>query len=61
MLAWPEVAVDGVGWVPLDPAGAASGAGPAPSPLAESTAKARDDLPPPDEKLADPPVAEMPR
>lgn len=25
VLAWPEVAVAGVGWVPLDPAGAASG------------------------------------
>lgn len=58
-LAWPEVAVDGVGWVPLDPAGAASGADAAPSPLAEVTAKARTELPPLDEKLPDPPVAEL--
>jgi hypothetical protein len=57
--AWPEVAVDGVGWVPLDPAGAASGADAAPSPLAEVTAKARTELPPLDEKLPDPPVAEL--
>lgn len=60
VLAWPEVAVDGVGWVPLDPVGAASDTGSAPSPLAESMARAREDLPPPNEKLADPPVAEMP-
>jgi protein-glutamine gamma-glutamyltransferase len=57
VLAWPEVAVAGVGWVPLDPAGAASGAGPAPSRLAEVTEKARADLPAPDEKVPDPPVA----
>lgn len=56
VFAWPEVAVAGVGWVPLDPAGAASGAGPAPSTLAQVTAKARADLPPPDEKLPDPDV-----
>jgi hypothetical protein len=60
VLAWPEVAVAGVGWVPLDPAGTASDAGPARSPLAEVTAKARANLPPPDEKLADPPVAALP-
>jgi hypothetical protein len=56
VLVWPEVAVDGVGWVPLDPVGAARGAGPAPSPLAEVTEKARADLPPPNERLPDPPV-----
>ncbi|MEU4744418.1 transglutaminaseTgpA domain-containing protein [Actinosynnema sp. NPDC023658] len=57
VLAWPEVAVEGVGWVPLDPAGTASGAGPAPTGLAEVTAKARAELPPPNEKLPDPPVS----
>jgi transglutaminase-like putative cysteine protease len=56
VLAWPEVAVDGVGWVPLDPAGAASGAGPAPSPLAQVTDQARAALPPPDRTLPDPPL-----
>ncbi|MBP2337310.1 hypothetical protein JOF41_003488 [Saccharothrix coeruleofusca] len=56
VLAWPEVAVEGVGWVPLDPAGTASDAGPAPTKLAEVMAKARAELPPPDEKLPDPPV-----
>ena len=60
VLAWPEVAVAGVGWVPLDPTGSATDAGPARSPLAEVTAKARADLPPPNEKLEDPPVADLP-
>jgi protein-glutamine gamma-glutamyltransferase len=55
VLAWPEVAVAGVGWVPLDPVGAASGAGPAPSRLAQLTAKARAALPPPTE-MPDPPL-----
>jgi len=60
VLAWPEVAIDGVGWVPLDPAGAASGAGPAPaSPLAEVTEQARAALPAPDQKLPEPPVAPL--
>jgi transglutaminase-like putative cysteine protease len=48
-LAWPEVAVDGVGWVPLDPTGAASGTGSAPKGLAGATAQARADLPPPED------------
>jgi transglutaminase-like putative cysteine protease len=48
-LAWPEVAVDGVGWVPLDPAGAKSGTGAAPKGLAEVTAQAREQLPPTDD------------
>jgi hypothetical protein len=56
VLAWPEVAVAGVGWVPLDPIGEASRAGSAPAtPLAQVTAKARADLPPPDER-PDPPL-----
>ncbi|SMD24554.1 transglutaminase family protein [Kibdelosporangium aridum] len=49
ILAWPEVAVAGIGWVPLDPVGGAAGAGPAPSRLAEITAKARAELPPPNQ------------
>jgi transglutaminase-like putative cysteine protease len=57
VLAWPEVAVDGVGWVPLDPTGAASGAGPSPSPLAEAMEKTRAELPPPNTTLPDPPVS----
>ncbi|RKT69178.1 transglutaminase superfamily protein [Saccharothrix variisporea] len=57
VLAWPEVAVEGVGWVPLDPAGAASDAGPASTPLAEVVAKARTELPPPTQPLPDPPVS----
>jgi protein-glutamine gamma-glutamyltransferase len=57
VLAWPEVAVEGVGWVPLDPAGTTSDAGPAPTKLAEVMAKARAELPPPNEQLPDPPVS----
>ncbi|HYQ68811.1 transglutaminase-like domain-containing protein [Actinophytocola sp.] len=53
VLAWPEVAVEGVGWVPLDPAGTPSGSGVRPKGLAEVTAQARENLPPP-EKLRDP-------
>ncbi|WP_433260564.1 transglutaminaseTgpA domain-containing protein [Actinosynnema sp. CS-041913] len=55
VLAWPEVAVAGVGWVPLDPAGAASGAAPAQSRLAQVTARARAELPPPEQR-SDPPL-----
>ncbi|WP_406631308.1 transglutaminaseTgpA domain-containing protein [Amycolatopsis sp. WGS_07] len=48
VLAWPEVAVAGVGWVPLDPAGAASsGTGQPAGALAQVTAQARAELPPP--------------
>ncbi|WP_410602951.1 transglutaminase-like domain-containing protein [Amycolatopsis sp. lyj-90] len=54
--AWPEVAVAGVGWVPLDPAGGAShGAAAAAGALAQATDQARDDLPPP-QRLRDPEV-----
>jgi transglutaminase-like putative cysteine protease len=45
-LAWPEVAVEGVGWVPLDPAGTPSGDGVEAKGLAEVTAQARENLPP---------------
>ncbi|MFI0453565.1 transglutaminaseTgpA domain-containing protein [Actinomadura sp. 6N118] len=53
--AWPEVAVKGVGWVPLNPAGTAEAAGAGGGGLAESTQKLRDELPPP-EDLSEPPV-----
>jgi transglutaminase-like putative cysteine protease len=47
VLAWPEVAVAGAGWVPLDPTGATrlGGAG-GPAGLSEVTARARAQLPP---------------
>ncbi|UOZ07781.1 DUF3488 and transglutaminase-like domain-containing protein [Amycolatopsis sp. WQ 127309] len=52
VLAWPEVAVTGVGWVPLDPSGSASSA----TGLAAMTDRARAALPP-SQELKDPPVA----
>jgi len=55
-IAWPEVAVEGVGWVPLDPAGATSGSGAKPKGLAEVAAEAREQLPPP-EDVRDPELA----
>ncbi|SEP49783.1 transglutaminaseTgpA domain-containing protein [Amycolatopsis saalfeldensis] len=52
--AWPEVAVAGVGWVPLDPAGgAAGGSAQSQAGLAKATAQARAELPPPPQ-LRDP-------
>ncbi|MFL6120994.1 transglutaminase-like domain-containing protein [Actinophytocola sp.] len=57
VLAWPEVAVEGVGWVPLDPAGTPSGTGVRPRGLAEVTEQARESLPPP-EQLHDPELRE---
>ncbi|MCA2218173.1 transglutaminase-like domain-containing protein [Jidongwangia harbinensis] len=53
VLAWPEVAVRGVGWVPLDPIGAAAGAA-AGAGLAAPTEQARTMLAAPDD-LRDPP------
>ncbi|HEX7301765.1 transglutaminase TgpA family protein [Lentzea sp.] len=44
--AWPEVAVAGVGWVPLDPAGTAPRGSGGDGGLAEATQSARDRLPP---------------
>ncbi|MEU8635393.1 transglutaminaseTgpA domain-containing protein [Amycolatopsis sp. NPDC048633] len=45
--AWPEVAVAGVGWVPLDPTGSATrGTGAVPGGLAQATDGARQALPP---------------
>jgi hypothetical protein len=45
-LAWPEVAVAGVGWVPLDPSGTATAAGAQPSGLAKTAGEAGQQLPP---------------
>ncbi|RZS34395.1 transglutaminase superfamily protein [Herbihabitans rhizosphaerae] len=56
VLAWPEVAVAGLGWVPLDPMGAASGPGRVPTPLAAATAKVRAELPPPSDRDTPPPA-----
>ncbi|HEY3716799.1 MAG TPA: transglutaminase domain-containing protein [Jatrophihabitantaceae bacterium] len=49
VLAWPEVAVRGMGWIPLDPSGARQQgtSGGDPTSLAAATAQARDTLPPP--------------
>ncbi len=49
VLAWPEVAVAGVGWVALDPTVQAAGSGAPAEGLAESTARAREALPEPEE------------
>lgn len=58
--AWPEVAVAGVGWVPLDPTGsAARGTGAAPAGLAQVTAQARHELPP-QSQLREPQVTDDP-
>lgn len=59
VLAWPEVAVDGVGWLPLDPANAATRGGGKDNGLVAATREAREKLPPPPE-LKDPPVAQQP-
>ncbi len=59
VLAWPEVAVDGVGWLPLDPADAATRGGGKDNGLVAATREAREKLPPPPD-LKDPPVAAQP-
>lgn len=57
VLAWPEVAVEGVGWVPLDPTGSTTApAGATEGGLGALTARVRAGLPAPEE-LRDPPVA----
>ncbi|WP_020673999.1 transglutaminaseTgpA domain-containing protein [Amycolatopsis nigrescens] len=59
-LAWPEVAVEGVGWVPLDPSGTATASGPDPTRgLAAAAAEVRAELPP-SEQLRDAPVEPAP-
>ncbi|MGC4940414.1 transglutaminaseTgpA domain-containing protein [Kribbella sp. DT2] len=56
-LAWPEVAVDGVGWWPLDPSGqAASGKSVVPGSDTDVTDQARREVPPVNE-IQDPEVA----
>lgn len=46
VLAWPEVAVRGVGWVPMDPMGR-PGTGPGQDPTTLALDRARTNLPPP--------------
>ncbi len=54
IVAWPEVAVEKVGWVPLDPAGAAKQSGTAAaSGVTAAVAQVRTQLPPP-QKLENP-------
>jgi transglutaminase-like putative cysteine protease len=56
-LAWPEVAVDGVGWWPLDPSGqAAAGKSVVPGSDTDVTDQARREVPPVNE-IQDPEVA----
>jgi hypothetical protein len=56
-LAWPEVAVEGVGWWPLDPAGQAQlGKSAVPGSDSDVTDQARAEVPPVD-KIEDPAVA----
>lgn len=55
VVAWPEVAVAGVGWVALDPTGSARTGTAGASSLAAVTAQARAQLPPP-EQLQDRPL-----
>lgn len=55
-LAWPEVAVEGVGWVPLDPTGSATASGSRTrGGVGSATEQARDGLPA-SQDLRDPPV-----
>lgn len=57
VLAWPEVAVKGVGWVPLDPANTVSRGAGKDNSLTAATENARVNLPPDPQ---DPPVAPAP-
>ena len=54
VLAWPEVAVRGVGWIPLDPTESAASAGAARTGLSAAVDQARQQLPP--ERDLRPPV-----
>lgn len=51
-LAWPEIAVSGIGWVPLDPTGGARSDGGGGSDLSAATEAAREDLPTPEQLAA---------
>lgn len=61
VLAWPEIAVTGLGWVPLDPTGGARSSAADRSGLGAATQAARDALPSPDrlatQQPGDPPPA----
>jgi protein-glutamine gamma-glutamyltransferase len=60
--AWPEVAIEGVGWVRLDPAGPAAASGPGVgtgTALSAAAANAREQLPAPQD-LREHPVASSP-
>jgi transglutaminase-like putative cysteine protease len=54
--AWPEVAVDGVGWVALDPAAGAARSGTGATGVAAAVARVRAELPP-DPQLQNPEIA----
>jgi transglutaminase-like putative cysteine protease len=58
-LAWPEVAVDGVGWWPLDPAGQAEAGKTVSGSDTDVTDQARAEVPPVDQ-IEDPEVAPAP-
>lgn len=65
VLAWPEIAVEGVGWVPLDPTGGASNSSADRSGLSAATQAAREELPDPSRLTTQqpggtPPAAEEP-
>ncbi|MFD1324621.1 transglutaminase TgpA family protein [Micromonospora sonneratiae] len=63
VLAWPEVAVAGVGWVPLNPTAAgtrATGPDKVPSSLARAAAQARAQLPP-EQELRPPELSQPPQ
>lgn len=65
VLAWPEIAVSGVGWVPLDPTGGARNSSADRSGLSAATQAAREELPDPSQLSTQqpggpPPAAEEP-
>lgn len=65
VLAWPEIAVSGIGWVPLDPTGGARNSSADRSGLSAATQAAREELPDPSQLATQqpggtPPAAEEP-